>query len=280
MKRLSTLACVLLACTTVIKEGTDGGSNPEPSAGAETTGSAETTEPTSDTGAASTTGGNTSSEGATEESTSSGIKSSDDSTSEGPACGDEQLAGAEECDDGNLTPGDGCSEVCLKEWRRAFVTSLAFGGDLNGLEGADEKCQSAAEQAALSGTYKAWLSDSRTSATARLTHSMVPYVRVDSVQIAKDWTDLTDGSLLDTLTVSELGGPPGQAQHPCQPGNAAVAWTGTDKTGNIIADSSCSDWNGAGSGQFGRADEVTFAWTAFCTGPCDASQAALFCFEQ
>jgi hypothetical protein len=43
------------------------------------------------------------------------------------------------------------------------------------LSGADAKCQSEANTAGLSGTYKAWLSSTTTNAANRLNHATVPY---------------------------------------------------------------------------------------------------------
>lgn len=42
--------------------------------------------------------------------------------------------------------------------KRVFITSQTFTGNLGGLEGADAKCQNAADNAALGGEWKAWLS--------------------------------------------------------------------------------------------------------------------------
>ncbi len=46
----------------------------------------------------------------------------------------------------------------------AFVTSVAYPGNLGGIAGADAKCQSRADAAGLPGTFKAWISDSTTDA--------------------------------------------------------------------------------------------------------------------
>jgi hypothetical protein len=95
-----------------------------------------------------------------------------------------------------------------------FVTSVTGTGDLSswpdaggktGLEAADAVCQALADDAQLPGTFKAWLSDATTSASQRLVHSSVPYVRVDGVQVADSWEDLTDGILDAPLSVTEDG---------------------------------------------------------------------------
>lgn len=57
---------------------------------------------------------------------------SEGSTSAGAACGDGELDAPEECDDGAAVGGDGCAADCRKEYRRVFVTSMVFTGDLCG----------------------------------------------------------------------------------------------------------------------------------------------------
>ena len=77
--------------------------------------------------------------------------------------------------------------ACSPTPKRVFVTSSTFDGNLGGLAGADVKCQGAATTAGLPGTFRAWLSDSTTSASARLTHSALPYALVNDVQVADDF---------------------------------------------------------------------------------------------
>ena len=121
-----------------------------------------------------------------------------------------------------------------------FVTSAKSTGDLGGLSGADATCQAAADSAFLPGSYKAWLSDSTTSAKARLTNSIGPYVRTDGVQIAADFASLIDGPFglgidnIDAfLNVDENG--------VMFTGTSQGAWTGT----NVVGESTnrnCTNW--------------------------------------
>ena len=76
---------------------------------------------------------------------------------------------------------------------RVFVTSTEYGGIIGGLTGADTICQQLAEASNLSGTYKAWLSDSTDSPSTRFVRSTGPYQLVDGTRIAANWTSLTDG---------------------------------------------------------------------------------------
>ena len=87
--------------------------------------------------------------------------------------------------------------------RCIFATSTTYNGSLGGapygLAKADSNCVARAAAgdggAGLPGTYKAWMSDSATSASSRLSHSARAYKMVDGSQIASDWNDLTDGTM-------------------------------------------------------------------------------------
>ena len=76
--------------------------------------------------------------------------------------------------------------------KRVFVTSTRYTGDLGGIPGADEKCQSHADAAGLAGTFLAWISDGVDSPATRFARSAEPYVRTDGTKIAEDWDDLVD----------------------------------------------------------------------------------------
>ncbi len=52
--------------------------------------------------------------------------------------------------------------------KRVFVTAADYDGNLGGLEGADKKCQQAADKAGYAGAYYAFLGDDKTSAQERL----------------------------------------------------------------------------------------------------------------
>ncbi|MFY0531633.1 hypothetical protein [Nannocystis pusilla] len=89
--------------------------------------------------------------------------------------------------------------------RRAFLTSEVFGAQLGGIEGADAKCQAAADAAGLGGTFRAWISTPTSSPSASFVQSAEPYVRIDGVQIAESWVWLIDGDLDAPLEVDEWG---------------------------------------------------------------------------
>jgi hypothetical protein len=66
-------------------------------------------------------------------------------------------------------------------YKRVFVTSTSYTGDLGGLAGADLKCQAAAESVGLHGTFKAWLSDKKTPAPSRLS-DLGPWYSIDGTR--------------------------------------------------------------------------------------------------
>ena len=173
------------------------------------------------------------------------------------------------------TPPASISSLCPKI---VFVTSATYDGDLGGLSGADAKCQALAQGAGLSGTYKAWLSDSVTSASSRLTHASVPYILVNGDVVATDWTNLlappTD--LLHPISIDEIGVAVG-----------GDAWTNSTASGQPIYAMlyyTCNDWWNSlnpGYGSVGSAHSTWPAWTQAVGFPADcASNNHLYCFEQ
>ena len=153
-----------------------------------------------------------------------------------------------------------------------FVSSANYNGNLGGLAGADAKCQALANaRPTLAGkTFKAWLSSSSVSATARLTHATVPYKRVDGVVIANNWADLVDGALAAPVSVTEVGG-----------SKTYWVWVNTDLSGASMG-GICGDWTDAGSssgGNFiGYSSLSGCGWTATTLSCSNAF--ALYCFEQ
>ena len=164
--------------------------------------------------------------------------------------------------------------------QRVFVTSTTYDGNLGGLAGADAKCQARADAANLGGSWKAWISDSNTSAASRLVHSNIPYRRLDGVKIADNWTDLTTYPGLDALlNITEL--------NTLAPSSfETYTWTNTLEDGGIrITDSSksCNNWtnNEYGTGFAGATGRVnaTWGWSNWGGTNCDY-KLRLYCFEQ
>src|SRR5262249_3511124 len=66
--------------------------------------------------------------------------------------------------------------------KRVFVSTTRFTPN-QGVATADTLCQTDATTLGLTGTYKAWLSTSTTSASAHVTHSTGAYVKLDGTTI-------------------------------------------------------------------------------------------------
>jgi hypothetical protein len=69
----------------------------------------------------------------------------------------------------------------LANARTVFVTSQVYDTNLDGLQGADLKCQTLATAAGLKGRYKAWLSDSTASPSTRFVKSKGPYKLMETI---------------------------------------------------------------------------------------------------
>lgn len=170
--------------------------------------------------------------------------------------------------------------------KRVFVTSTTYNGNLGGLVGADAKCQAGADSANLGGTWKAWLSDSNTSANSRLTHNSGPYKRLDGVTVADNWADLIDGNLQNSIGTTETGSIIG----------GWYVWTFTSLDGETLINKNsynCHNWTTAGSaldndlGIVGNNGYTNEGWTTSllnppCTGNYQVSSPNihLYCFEQ
>ncbi len=116
---------------------------------------------------------------------------------------------------------------------RVFVTSLPVTGNLGGLEAADAICQVVADEAELSGVYRAWLSDDDESPSTRFMHSPGPYLLVNDTVVAHDWAELTSGTLRAPIDRDETG-------HDFLP--PFKAWTNTKVDGTL--DDSLADCDG------------------------------------
>jgi len=77
--------------------------------------------------------------------------------------------------------------------RKVFVTSGTFQGNLGGVSGADDLCIGQAAAADLSGTWRAWVSD--TTRNAEIILQDFTYTRIDGIKVADNKADLLDGSL-------------------------------------------------------------------------------------
>ena len=152
---------------------------------------------------------------------------------------------------------------------RVFLTGSTHDGNLGGLAGADFICNLLAEGAGLPGTYRAWLSDENESPSTRFIKNPGPYVLINGTRIANNWTDLTDGSLLAPINITESGGPP----------VGSPVWTGTLSSGNAST-STCTNWTSAsGNGVRGDSNATNAAWSNLLVTDCSIPR-KLYCFQQ
>jgi hypothetical protein len=117
---------------------------------------------------------------------------------------------------GNSAVIDGNSAYIIGGYEKTvFITSRRYDGDLNGVSGADQKCNDLATAAGLEGHYKAWLSTSSAdSPAATFNRSPVAYVLVDGRRVADNWSSLN--RLTNAILLDETG-------------KAATSWSSLDK---------------------------------------------------
>jgi hypothetical protein len=182
------------------------------------------------------------------------------------AVGGENIAGGwdqceTECTDG-VAVLDADSELTWVDFQKVaapgvvqvFKTSQRYRGDLGGLAGADAICQELAEDAGLTGTWTAWLSDDNADAIDRIPDGQ--YQIVDGMVIADDKDDLTDGFLKAPINLNEFG----------SVGSGNV-WTSTQPDGTGTG-TNCSNWTeDSGSGGCSAGDSGCGVFGSNATGP-------------
>jgi hypothetical protein len=171
------------------------------------------------------------------------------------------------------TPEAGCADAGAGCERLVFVTSTTFSGnELGGIAGADAKCQARAAASALlvvkNARFHAWISTNASSVRDRLIHGTSPYRKPLGTIFAKDWTDLTDGTLMSGIDEDESGGV-----------TNGRAWTGTTAAGANGPDQ-CDAWSPSGnSGRAGAVGNTTTAWTSLSDDGCEQPR-HLYCFQE
>ncbi len=165
-----------------------------------------------------------------------------------------------------LAQGGGNSGLVYK---RAFVTSTAYNGNLGGLSGADAKCQARADAASLGGTWRAILSTGTIDAIDRVGYKwdvlinmqggiIAIWPRAAATVAANGQSDLWNDALLRPIKYDEFGS--------SQVGQGAV-WTGTisyfdsASAGGTSSSQHCLSWTSQSSGGEGMSG------TAGGTGP-------------
>lgn len=160
--------------------------------------------------------------------------------------------------------------------KSVFVTSASYTGNLGGLDGADEACQGLADDAGLSGVYRAWLADSTGSPATRFTQWGGDYQRLDGAVVANGWNDLTDGDLDAAISIDENGA-----------ATTGRAWTNTSPhTGAILTSYHCLDWTdetgqiAPWDGIWGIITATDAQWSFYSILESCSVPKHLYCFEQ
>lgn len=164
--------------------------------------------------------------------------------------------------------------------RTIFVTSQTFNGDLGTRDGGDSKCQSAAKDAGLPGTYRAWLSEEGVSVLDRLVTDAGPLRLVNGTTVADSTADLAMAGPRTGIVLDERGKKRGGGA--CEDGGL-IAWTGTGPDGAApdMFGMDCAQWrtSGGNQGVAGVVGSTDDSWTSACQRPC-GQQAALYCIQQ
>jgi len=154
--------------------------------------------------------------------------------------------------------------------KRVFVTSTTALANFGGLAAADSNCQAAATAGNLGGGgWRAWLSDSTTSAPSRLI-DVGPWYLVDNVTIAFNTLDeTTTGGPMTPITLDEHG-----AIVPTY-----ACWTGTTDNGTPST-WTCNSWTSTSSiGRVGIASATNENWSSNDNLDCSLAH-RFYCFEQ
>ena len=162
--------------------------------------------------------------------------------------------------------------------KRIFVTRGVSTGDLGGLAGAHALCTRAANDAGLTGTYKAWLSTAQSGPASFMTQNPGPYELPTGEIVAMSWNDLTDGSLLRPIDRDQTGAP-AMAQYVCEGGEV---WTNTSPAGSPASAQDCGGWTArASTSSAGNLRFVNPRWTSSgCSAVDCASSLPIYCLEQ
>lgn len=172
--------------------------------------------------------------------------------------------------------------VVCDRYKRVFVSSAAYNGNMGGLAGADAKCQQHATAANLPGTYKAWLSDGTGTPSTRFSVHSTPVVRVDGVRVVNNSAGFLSGTLLAAIDKTETGGAP-SISNPNGCGGTAV-FTNTNANGTQFAsNASCTNWTstvGQNGAHWGVYNSSGATWTSNCNGGSCAWTTPIYCMQQ
>ena len=182
---------------------------------------------------------------------------------------------------GNKCPEGSYCEFgsCEEPERVVFVSSGFLSGQMGGIAGAHAHCQAAALEAGLEGEFKAWLATEGESPVGESFNKAGSFILSDGeTLVAQSWADLTDGSLLHPIDLTEFGE---YASGPDSCNNAyGAVWTGVTNKGELSGDN-CGGWTSTQlAGKIGLLGAPDYQWTETeCVLPCFTG-APIYCFEQ
>ncbi len=156
--------------------------------------------------------------------------------------------------------------------KRAFVTSTLHHGNLGGLAGADNICNTRATEAGIGGTWRALLSTNVASARSRIGHNWPSLTNMHGQVIALNEADLWDGFIGAFININERG---------TQIIPVTIVHTGTLVNG-ATNPSNCENFTSSTTpsiGSVGRQDRINGEWVAFGHFCC-STLGALYCIEQ
>jgi hypothetical protein len=173
--------------------------------------------------------------------------------------------------------------------KNVFITAAAYSGNLGGLAGADAKCQAHANNAGLTGIYKAWLSDATGSPSTRFSQTGGPFVLAKrNLVVASTWAEFASSVHQRNLDSDENG----STLLPLGTGTCAAStagrqfWSNTAPGGQVGFSLSCANWTTSVDSSpdgpvVGRTDLASAGWNGWCHGPGICSSVSpLLCVQQ
>lgn len=153
-------------------------------------------------------------------------------------CGDGvvQVEAGEECEGGGEGEVENCGSMCRLSPRLVFLTSAAYSGAMGGLAGADQRCNEfAAQQPALTGTYRAWLMVAGQSLADRFPEFAAPvawsFTNTSAGLLAKSFAELVAEGPAEPVAFTESGEAVPQQ----------LVWTAISKDG-LAPGGDCAQW--------------------------------------
>lgn len=174
---------------------------------------------------------------------------------------------------------------CAGGFCAVFVTSDSFTGALGNLDGADAKCQAAADDANLDGTFRAWLSVGSQTPANRFVAGTGPWRLLPNDVDGANLPPVVATNFNDLITCGT-----DCLQHAIDRDEngvivSASVWTATFSDGSVSSDT-CAGWttdNSSKSGLVGGSTATDASWTGSITASflftCNIPQ-HLYCFEQ